>query len=90
MAHQQWGWSVREEMPCNTTEKALSQTTVGVSAHHDQRSLVLACGGNQGRPGAMLVLWNDHRVRSNAVPGKIFRQIRGIDILDVILGRGKD
>ena len=90
MAHQQWDWSVREEMPRHTTKKALSKTTVGISAHHDQRCLLLACGGNQGCTGGVLVLRADHRVRSNAVPGKISRQIRGIDILNVILGRGKD
>ena len=77
-------------MPRNTTEKGLAQPTMGVSAHHDQRSLMVSCRGNQGRAGAMLVFRNDYRVRSNVVPGKIFRQIRGIDILDVILGRGKD
>jgi hypothetical protein len=90
MAHQQWDWSVREDMPRHTTEKALSQPTVGVSAHHDQRGLLLARGGNQGCAGGVLVLWTDHWVRSNAVPGKIFGQIRGIDIVDVKLGRGKD
>ena len=90
MAHQQWNWGVREEMPCHTAKKALSQSTMGVSAHHDQRSLMVSCRGNQGRAGAMLVFRNDYRVRSNVVPGKIFRQIGRIDTVNLILGRGED
>ena len=90
MAHQQWDWTVGEEMPRHTTEKALSHTTVRVSAHYYQRSFLLGCGGNQGRASRVLVTRAGQRVRPDTLPRKIFSQIRGIDILDVILGRGKD
>jgi hypothetical protein len=35
MTHQQWDWSVRQEVSRHTTEKALSQATVRIGAHYD-------------------------------------------------------
>ena len=90
MAHQQWDWSVSEEVFRHPAEKALSQATVRIGAHCDHCRLLLDRSRDQRRSCRALVPRAGDQVSLNSMPLKQLGLIGCVSAFSLVLRRGED
>ena len=90
MAHQQWDWSVSQEVSRHAAEKALSQAAMRVRTHYDHCRLLLDRRRDQRCSCGALVPRAWDQVSPNSMPLKRLGEISRVSALTLVFPDGED